>query len=656
MKNNALTIIIIFFIFSLFFVSCSTTANPITSATKAQPQAEPQALPQEPDLTEAPPPLPCTITFDSDRDGNWEIYRMAPDGSDTVNLSNNLGDDFDPAWSPDGSQIAFVSNRENGQEGGQFIYVMNADGSNVRQLTFENGSNWPDWSHDGSRITYTSNDDVFVINADGSGQSINITNNPEKDAQSTWSPDGKKIAWISNRTIFVMDADGSNIRQLTKEGTSDGVEWTVDGQIFTGMDNITGMDNKTSSCHNCVMDADGKNIISGGGKGEVQKYLPFWTLDGHRVEVANVDIFTGDNEIYLVSEIYPDIFLNLTNNPADDRNPDWPANCTLNREPLPAATQASSTLTAPPSPQEMIFGYVDSQNKMPEQKEAELLKACDELKIKCIKSDSITKLVGQKVNAILTYSDKWKVLGAYPEIEEATTKGILVIVLDAETGAHGAYNLSIESDSVRSSLKWMFNEMGGMGEFAYFNFNQNPTNQSIIDQVLKEYPEIKAKSMPANFEGNSITEEKIAALATTNPNLGAIWTDQWVTDVFWGLKNGQVKLIPVILCEPSKDYLQFWKGWTDYDPTFKCFSTIKPGGTAYEGVYVAYYILSGEEIDPAALGGNDGNTFIYNYPKITNENLDEWLEKIDSFRKGERDILELPPMTPDEIKEKWFLE
>jgi hypothetical protein len=196
-----------------------------------------------------------------------------------------------------------------------------------------------------------------------------------------------------------------------------------------------------------------------------------------------------------------------------------------------------------------------------------------------------------------------------------------------------------------------------MGEFAYFNFNQNPTNQSIIDQVLKKYPEIKAKSMPANSEGNSITEEKIAALATTNPNLGAIWTDLWITDVFWGVKNGQFKLLPAIICEPSAEYLQFWKGFTDYDPNFKCFSTIKPGGTAYEGVYVAYYILSGEEIDPAALGGKDGNTFIYDYPKIINDNLDEWLGKIDSFRKGDRDIiLELSPMTPEEIKEKWFLE
>lgn len=62
---------------------------------------------------------------------------MAADGSNQVNLTNNPADDTDPVWSPDGSQIAFVSNRDNGEGGGQFIYVMDADGSNVRQLTFE---------------------------------------------------------------------------------------------------------------------------------------------------------------------------------------------------------------------------------------------------------------------------------------------------------------------------------------------------------------------------------------------------------------------------------------------------------------------------------------------------------------------------------------
>ena len=82
-------------------------------------------------------PIPCNVVFDSDRDGNWEIYIMGPDGENPTNLSNNPADDWDPVFSPDGSRIAFVSNRENGEGGGQFIYIMNADGSDVYQLTYE---------------------------------------------------------------------------------------------------------------------------------------------------------------------------------------------------------------------------------------------------------------------------------------------------------------------------------------------------------------------------------------------------------------------------------------------------------------------------------------------------------------------------------------
>ena len=667
MKPYSLSTTICLLVLPLIFTACSSAAIPKAPGVEAQPAVEGSESAKAPESAEAPaptaapPPLPCTIAFDSNREGNIEVYRMAPDGSDTVNLTNNPGDDFDPAWSPDGSQIAFVSNRANDQDGGQFIYVINADGSDARQLNLENESKWPDWSHDGSRITYTNNDDIYVINADGSGQSINLTNSPEKDIQSTWSPDGSQIAWLSgndgNWNIFVMDTDSGNIRQITDNSQINGVSWTVDGRILTSW----GWKDQQEFCHNCVVNADGTNIVDGGGKGTLQLYVPFWTKSGDRVELASVDAFEGNDEIYLIGQNFPDTLgigiglVNLTNNPAGDRNPDWPANCGPN-ENVSNGYDEQEKNTQSQSPQQIVIGYENSENNMSEQKEADLLKACNELQIECIRSDSISKLAEQNVDAIISFSSRWHALGSASAFHDVVSKGILLIVLNAETGEPGAYNLSIESDSVQSSLEWMFKEMGETGEFVYYNFGQNGIHQSLIDQGQINYPGIKATSMPAEFEGNPITEESIASLATSNPNLEAIWTDEKLNDIFWGLKNGQVEAPPAILCEPRQDMLQFWKDWTNENSSFRCFSTIKPGGTAYEGVYVAYYILSGEEIDPAALGGNDGNTFIYDYPKITNDNLDEWLGKIDSFRKGEWDILELPPMTPEEIKEKWFLE
>ena len=389
--------------------------------------------------------------------------------------------------------------------------------------------------------------------------------------------------------------------------------------------------------------------MDAGGKGELQRYFPFWTQAGDRVECVSANFNTPDNEIYLVGEIFPDIFLNLTNNPADDRNPDWPANCGPAVPPEKEAEQPEPIVALG----DWVIGYKKPENQ---QKAAELLKACAELQIECVEGESMSELAEMNIDAIVYPSNNWDVLGSWPQIYAAAQKGIPLIVLDAETGDPGVYNLSNESDSVRSGLEWMFKEMGGEGEFVYFNFGQNNVHQALIDQALKEYPGITATSLPASFEGESFSEESIAALMKSDPAPKAIWSDNRQADMFWMLKNIQPKNPPAILCEPKQDMLQYWRDLKGENPSFRCFSTINPGGTAYEGIYVAFFILNGEKIDPAALGGEAGNTFIYDYPRITNDNLDEWLGKLDSFRKGEWDILEIPPMTPEQIREKWFLE
>jgi Tol biopolymer transport system component len=114
------------------------------------------------------------IAFESNRDGNFEIYVMnAADGGNVTRLTNNTTGDFDPNWSPDGSKIAFSSDRDGNFE----IYVMNAaDGGNVTRLTFNDAiDEFPNWSPDGSKIAFSSNRDgnneIYVMNAaDGSNQ------------------------------------------------------------------------------------------------------------------------------------------------------------------------------------------------------------------------------------------------------------------------------------------------------------------------------------------------------------------------------------------------------------------------------------------------------------------------------------------------------
>ena len=126
-------------------------------------------VPVGPGSTVSPTPDPTQgggkIAFDSNRDGNDEIYVMNSDGTNLTNLTNNPADDEFPSWSPDGTKIAF--------ESGYDIYVMNADGSDWTRLTNWSPDNpaWgqdPSWSPDGTKIVFTSqldgSRDIYVMN------------------------------------------------------------------------------------------------------------------------------------------------------------------------------------------------------------------------------------------------------------------------------------------------------------------------------------------------------------------------------------------------------------------------------------------------------------------------------------------------------------
>jgi len=165
------------------------------------------------------------IAFTSNRDGNFEIYSININGSEQTRITNSKAEDREPAWSPDGTKIAFTSNRDGNNE----IYVMNKDGTGQTRITENEASDLePAWSPDGTKIAFTSNRDgnneIYVMNKDGTGQTdlTNYIGDPSlylygTDTSPTWSPDGKKIAFISmrseeepdNHSIYVMNADGS---------------------------------------------------------------------------------------------------------------------------------------------------------------------------------------------------------------------------------------------------------------------------------------------------------------------------------------------------------------------------------------------------------------------------------------------------------------
>lgn len=164
------------------------------------------------------------IAFVSLREGNAEIYTIAPDGSHLVNLTRHPGWDVNPAWSPDGTQIAFFALRDRYRE----LYVMDRDGGNVRQLTqaqeVNNGNYWgaPAWSPDGTRIAYQTvldgSPEIIVTTLD-TGQDYRLTQAQDVNALPVWLPDGRGIVYMSGRgmasALYLVDVDGGSPRRLT---------------------------------------------------------------------------------------------------------------------------------------------------------------------------------------------------------------------------------------------------------------------------------------------------------------------------------------------------------------------------------------------------------------------------------------------------------
>lgn len=152
---------------------------------------------------------------------NWDIYTMNADGSHQVQLTNDPANELEPAWSPDGTKVVFISDI-NGKNSD--LYTMNADGSDIKQLTKDSANEFgPEWSPDGKQIVFNSdrngNVQLFMINIDGSNL-IQLTTDKSNSAYAMWSPDGKHIVFESDRdsghaNIYVMNTDGSNVIQLT---------------------------------------------------------------------------------------------------------------------------------------------------------------------------------------------------------------------------------------------------------------------------------------------------------------------------------------------------------------------------------------------------------------------------------------------------------
>jgi Tol biopolymer transport system component len=256
------------------------------------------------------------IVFTSGRGGYPRVYIMNADGSGQTVLGGAAHWDFGPAWSPDGSKLAIT--RANGYA---HVYTINIDGTDPRQLNFDEIGNFPSWSPDGGRMVFMgapigSPWQIYVVNGDGSSLA-DLTNDPN---QYVSYPDwgGNKIVFDSgrgsSRAIYVINPDGSGLTRLTSGTPPDmSADWSYDGTKIA-FERYDG-----ASRNIWVMNADGTGLV-------LLTNCPIthlearWSPDGTRI--AFVSLRDGDFEIYTMNADGTNV-TRLTDSPGNDTSPSW---------------------------------------------------------------------------------------------------------------------------------------------------------------------------------------------------------------------------------------------------------------------------------------------------------------------------------------------
>ncbi|MBI9047540.1 MAG: PD40 domain-containing protein [Anaerolineaceae bacterium] len=299
----------------------TTEAEEVPTDTQAPPPTEIPTI--EP--TETPEPEtevydgPSRIVFSSNRDDPniLGLYLINPTTGEISSVETGMEFAIGADWSPDGNRIAFTVSTP------WAIYIINSDGSDLTQLT-DYSSAMPSWSPDSQYIVHQSDHqnepqdtpDIYIVNADGT-QMREILDEPDvPDFRADWSPDGQKILFVSNRdgsALYTMNTDGSEVTILSDhpdpivEGT-----WSPDGTKIAFIAGKFG-DNMLY-----VMDANGENVVLVNGDGPCNE--PSWSPDGKKI--VFVSNRSGNFDLWLVNVDGTEL-VQLTNDEFYVASPDW---------------------------------------------------------------------------------------------------------------------------------------------------------------------------------------------------------------------------------------------------------------------------------------------------------------------------------------------
>jgi TolB protein len=232
------------------------------------------------------PKGPPALVFVSVKEGDYAIYGADADGKHAYRLTDHKADPStpqglfwqnDPAWSPDGEEIAFTSNRD----GRTHVFVMDADGTGTRPITrTQHSDDHPTWSHDGRWIAFAREGAIYRVRESG-GAARRVGSGVGAAADPAYSPDGRLIAYdyrrpgYSIKEIYVMNDDGTNVRRITDlRDVSTAPAWSPDGKTLAFQSSAGGGKDEIYTVP--VTGGTPKRVTTS----EIDAIQPDWTPDG----------------------------------------------------------------------------------------------------------------------------------------------------------------------------------------------------------------------------------------------------------------------------------------------------------------------------------------------------------------------------------------